>query len=64
MTIPVLMVVAEDAASLGTLDVTLSRRYGHDYLIVSETSAAAALGRLRELRAAGSPWRWCWPPAR
>lgn len=37
------------------LDVTLSRRYGHDYLVVSEGSAAAALGRLRELRAAGSP---------
>ena len=55
MTSPVLMAVAEDAGSLGTLDVTLSRRYGHDYLVVSEGSAAAALGRLRELRAAGSP---------
>ena len=55
MTIPVLMAVAEDAGSLGMLDVTLSRRYGHDYLVVSEGSAAAALGRLRELRAAGSP---------
>jgi len=55
MTTPVLMVVDEDAASLGTLDGTLRRRYGHDYRVISEASLATALGRLRELRAAGSP---------
>jgi thioredoxin reductase (NADPH) len=55
MTTPVLMVVDEDAGGLGTLDGTLRRRYGHDYLIISEASPATALGRLRELGAVGSP---------
>src|SRR5215469_16637976 len=52
MTIPVLMVVDEDPDSLGVLDRTLRRRYGQDYLIVSEASSESALDRLRELRAA------------
>jgi len=47
------MVVDEDAGSLGALDAALRHRYGHDYLVVSEASPAAAVGRLRELRAAG-----------
>jgi thioredoxin reductase (NADPH) len=55
MTAPVLMVVDEDASGLGTLEGTLSRRYAHDYLVIGESSQATALGRLRELRAAGSP---------
>jgi thioredoxin reductase (NADPH) len=55
VTTPVLMVVDEDPGGLGTLDATLRRRYGHDYLIIGEASPAAALGRLRELRAADSP---------
>jgi thioredoxin reductase (NADPH) len=49
------MVADDDPASLRTLDGTLRRRYSDDYLIVSEISAEAALGRLRELRAAGRP---------
>jgi thioredoxin reductase (NADPH) len=53
MTIPVLMVVDDDPESLRVLDGTLRRRYGPDYLIISDGSPAAALGRLRELRAAG-----------
>jgi thioredoxin reductase (NADPH) len=53
MTIPVLMAVDGDPESLGTLDDTLRRRYGQDYLVISDASAAAALGRLQELRAAG-----------
>ena len=52
MTIPVLMVVDDDPESLGILDGTLRRRYGQDYLIISDASPAAALSRLRELRAA------------
>jgi hypothetical protein len=36
MTTPVLMVVEEDAGGLGTLDATLRRRYGHNYLAISE----------------------------
>ena len=53
MTTPVLMVVDEDAGSPGTLDAVLRRRYGHDYLVLSEASPATALRRLQELRAAG-----------
>ncbi len=53
MTIPVLMVVDDDPESLGILDGTLRRRYGEDYLIISDASPAAALDRLRELRVAG-----------
>ena len=52
MTIPVLMVVDDDPDSLDVLDRTLRRRYGQDYLIVSEASSESALDRLRELRAA------------
>ena len=55
MTTPVLMAVDHDPGSLRTLDGVLRRRYGHDYLIMSEASPPAALGRLRELRAAGPP---------
>jgi DNA-binding NarL/FixJ family response regulator len=55
MTSPVLFVVDDDAGSLGTLDGTLRRRYERDYLVIAESSPEAALGRLRELRAADSP---------
>jgi len=55
MTNPVLMVVDGNPSSLAMLDGTLRRRYGHDYLIISEAAPATALGRLRELRAAGHP---------
>jgi hypothetical protein len=55
MTSPVLFVVDDDTGSLGTLDGTLRRRYGRDYLVIAESSPEAALGRLRELRAADSP---------
>ena len=55
MTSPVLFVVDDDAGSLGTLDGTLRRRYERDYLVSAESFPEAALGRLRELRAADSP---------
>ena len=55
MTAPVLVVVDEDARGLWTLEETVRRRYGHDYLIIGEASPAAALGRLQELSAADSP---------
>jgi hypothetical protein len=45
MTMPVLMAVDDDAESPGTLDATLRLRYGRDYLVISDASAAAALGR-------------------
>jgi thioredoxin reductase (NADPH) len=53
MTSPVVMVVDDDPERLGILDGTLRRRYGQDYLIISDASPAAALGRLRELQAGG-----------
>jgi thioredoxin reductase (NADPH) len=53
MTLPVLMVVDDDPEGLAALDGMLQRRYGQDYLIVSDATPDAALGRLRELRAAG-----------
>ena len=49
---PVLMVVDDEPGSLETLDGALRRRYERDYLFISEISPSAALGRLRELRAA------------
>ena len=55
MTSPVLMVVDDDPDGLGTLDGTLRRRYEHDYLVISESSPAAALNRLRELGAVDRP---------
>lgn len=55
MTTPVLILVDDDPGSLGALGGTLRRRYGNDYLIISEASPATALDRLRELRAAGQP---------
>jgi thioredoxin reductase (NADPH) len=55
MTIPVLLVVDDNPGTLEALDGVLRHRYGHDYLIISEASPATALGRLRELRAAGRP---------
>ena len=55
MTDPVLMVVDGDPGSLATLEGTLRRRYGHDYLIIGEATPGTALGRLRELRAAARP---------
>ena len=55
MTNPVLLVVDDNPGTLEALDGVLRHRYGHDYLIISEASPGTALGRLRELRAAGRP---------
>ena len=55
MTAPVLMVVDEDANGLRALEDTVRSRYGHDYLIIGESSPAAALSQLGELGAAGEP---------
>jgi hypothetical protein len=48
------MAVDDDPESLGTLEGTMRRRYGQDYLVISDASTAAALSRLQELQAAGS----------
>jgi thioredoxin reductase (NADPH) len=49
------MAVDDDPDRLRALDGALRRRYGHDYLVIGESSPGTALGRLRELRAAGHP---------
>ena len=55
MSKPAIMVLDDKPEGLDTLERALRHRYEHDYLIISHTSAAAALGHLTELRAAGRP---------
>jgi thioredoxin reductase (NADPH) len=55
MTGPVLMVVDDDPERLGLLDAMMRSRYGRDYLIISDSSPTAALGRLRDLQADSRP---------
>jgi thioredoxin reductase (NADPH) len=55
MTRPAVIVSDGHPDSLSVLEGALRRRYGQDYLIVSETSAAAALRHLADLRDAGRP---------
>ena len=55
MTKPAIMVLHHQVDTLTAVEGELHKRYGHDYLIVSETSAAAALDRLEALRAADRP---------
>jgi thioredoxin reductase (NADPH) len=55
MTKPAVILLDDHPDSLIVLEAALRRRYGQDYLIVSETSVAAALGRLADLRDAGRP---------
>ena len=52
---PAIIVLDNHPDSLIVLEETLRRRYGQDYLIVTETSVAAALGRLAELQASRRP---------
>ena len=55
MTEPAILVIDDDPHRLGTVEGELRKRYGRDYLIVSETSAAAALNRLGVLKASNRP---------
>ena len=55
MTTPALLAVDDNPDTLEALDGVMRHRDGHDYLIVSEASPERALGRLREMRAAGRP---------
>jgi thioredoxin reductase (NADPH) len=50
---PVLLVIDDDPAALGTMTRELNARYGRDYRVVSEASAAGAEQTLRALHAAG-----------
>src|SRR5919106_1268742 len=50
---PVLVAVDDDRAALDRIKTTLLRRYGGEYRIVCEPSAAAAMGALERMRRAG-----------
>jgi DNA-binding NarL/FixJ family response regulator len=52
---PAIMVLDDKPDGLDALERALRHRYEHDYLIISHTSAAAALSHLTELVAAGRP---------
>jgi thioredoxin reductase (NADPH) len=53
MGLPVLLAIDEDAGCLSRTEEELERRYGRDYDVRAERSAAAALDRLEALREAG-----------
>ena len=55
MTKPAVILLDDHPDSLTVLEAALCRRYGQDYLIVSEASAAAALRHLADVRDAGRP---------
>src|SRR6266478_6028279 len=55
MTKPAVILLDDHPDSLPVLEAALRRRYGQDYLIVSEASAAAALRHLADLQDAGRP---------
>jgi thioredoxin reductase (NADPH) len=49
MSRPVVFVIDDDAGVVHALQGDLSRRFGQDFLIIGESSAAAGLARLRDL---------------
>ncbi|HMG31868.1 MAG TPA: FAD-dependent oxidoreductase [Jiangellaceae bacterium] len=55
MTEPALLVLDDEPDDLDQLQRTLGRRYGQEYLVICEASAAAALDRLAQLAADGRP---------
>jgi len=52
---PVILLVADDEAERSLLLEAADRRYGHDYDVTAEGSAADAMQRLEELHRAGRP---------
>ena len=55
MSLPVVLAVDEDSAALTRVEEQLARRYGGDYAVRTERSAAAALASLEALREDGVP---------
>jgi hypothetical protein len=55
MSKPALFVIDDKDDSLAAVEGELRKRCGHDYSIVSETSAPAAVDRLEALKAADRP---------
>ena len=54
---PVLLVIDDDPGVMRTLRDDLGRRFGQDFRVIGESSAAAALARLREMAGRASRWR-------
>jgi hypothetical protein len=52
---PTLLLLDDDTDTLSELSGLMERRYGRDYRVVADTSAATALRKLVELREAGDP---------
>jgi thioredoxin reductase (NADPH) len=55
MNTPALLIADDDRERLDAVGAALRRRYGQDYLIAVETSAAASLRHLTDLRDHGTP---------
>ena len=55
MSQPVIFVIDDDAGVTVALREDLDRRFGEDFCVVGETSAAAGLAVLRKLADAGEP---------
>jgi thioredoxin reductase (NADPH) len=53
--LPVILLVDDEDATRSLLLSTVDRRYGHDYDVTAEPSAADATRRLQDLRDAGRP---------
>ena len=53
LTKPVIMVVDDEAPALAQLRDALSRRFGADYRVVSQPSAAAAIEAIEQMKSAG-----------
>ncbi len=53
--LPVILLVDDDDTSRSLLLETVDRRYGHDYDVTAESSAADAMRRLEDLHRAGRP---------
>ena len=51
--VPVILLVDDGDSSRSLLLETVDRRYGHDYDVTAESSAAAAMRRLEDLHGAG-----------
>ena len=63
---PVIFIVDADLPSLRSLGADLRRRFGADYRVLTARGTAAALARLKRLRAAGGEVALlladCWAP--
>ena len=55
MSRPVLFVIDDDAGVMRTLQDDLGRRFGEDFRVIAESSAAAGLAMLRELAGQHEP---------